>query len=181
MTRLPLDHQIPLSTIMVSICLTTWNHTAITKPKCTQLLHDCSTTPPTQELTSFPVWEEQHHLLKTTHTSRLRCLSSGLTVRTITLVWSAWLTAICHCLTLTSCHALRGNRQGQRSHRTGGTPGCHWVQSFSRKRKYYDARKPRDVMSGIQPWRTCTIADYKEKPQEERRAKWSVVLQCHAQ
>ena len=29
----------------------------------TQLHHDCSTTPPTQELTSFPVWAEQHHLL----------------------------------------------------------------------------------------------------------------------
>ena len=47
------------------------NHTAFTKPKCTQFHHDCSTTPPTQELTSFPVWAEQHHLLTTTPTSHL--------------------------------------------------------------------------------------------------------------
>ena len=61
------------------------DHTAFTKPKCTQFHHDCCTTPPTQELTLFPVWAEQHHLLTTTPTSHLRCLSSGPTVRTITL------------------------------------------------------------------------------------------------
>ena len=62
------------------------NHTASTKPKCTQLLHDRSTTLPTQELTSFPVRAEQQHLLTTIPTLHLRCLSSGPTVRTITLV-----------------------------------------------------------------------------------------------
>ena len=36
-----------------------------------QLLHGHSATPPTQELTSFPVWAEQHNLLTTTHTSHL--------------------------------------------------------------------------------------------------------------
>ena len=54
-----------------------------TSPKCT---YGCSATPPTQELTSFPIWAEQHHLLTATPTSHLRCLSSGPTVCTNTLV-----------------------------------------------------------------------------------------------
>ena len=59
------------------------NHTASTRPKCTQFLHGRSVTLPTQELTSFTVWVEQHHLLTTTPTSHLRCRS---TVHTIILV-----------------------------------------------------------------------------------------------
>ena len=36
------------------------------KAKCTQLHHNGSTTPLTQELTSFLLWAEQQHLLTTT-------------------------------------------------------------------------------------------------------------------
>ena len=56
------------------------NLTASTRPKRTQLLHGLSATLPTQELTSFSVWVEPHHLLTTTPTSHLHCPSSGPTV-----------------------------------------------------------------------------------------------------
>ena len=59
--------------------------TAPTTPKWAQL--DCHhSTSQHKQLTSLPAWVEQLHLLTTTPTSRLHCLSLSPTVNTIPLV-----------------------------------------------------------------------------------------------
>ena len=52
-------------------------HTAFSRPKHTQTLGGRSATPPTQELTSFPVWAGQQHVIATTSASNHRQLPSS--------------------------------------------------------------------------------------------------------
>ena len=56
----------------------------------------------------------------------------------------------------------------------------HANRPFAHRRKY--ARKLRDITSGVQSWRTFTIADYGEKPhgsKEERSAAPSSRIICY--
>ena len=94
------------------------NHRASSRPKHTQILHGRAAAPPTQELTSFPVWAEQLLPITTTSTLHHRCLPSGHTVPSITPVYTASLTDMPS--PLTSCHAHRSTWRGSKVTRNRG-------------------------------------------------------------
>ena len=101
-----------------------YNHTASTGSKDAQRLGSLSTTLPTQELTSIPVWVWQHHPTTVTPTSHLRSLSY--------LPHNA--SGVLCCSPLTPCHAHRSTRQGSKVTRDGIRPphSHHTVESHSR-------------------------------------------------
>ena len=82
-------------------------HTAPTRPKWAQLHCHHSTSQHKQQLISLPAWVEQLHLLTTTPTSRLHCLSSSRTVDTIP---PDLLAAMASPLTPPRCFRGRGTR-----------------------------------------------------------------------
>ena len=81
-------------------------HPASSRPKCTQLLQGLSAAPPTQELTSFPVWAEQYSVITTTSASNHRHVPSGRTGISTAPAYGASLTDMAS--PLTPRHAPRG-------------------------------------------------------------------------
>ena len=127
-------------------------HTASSRPKHTQTLGGRSATPPTQELTSFPVWAGQQHVIATTSASNHRQLPSSRTGPSIAPPYSASLTDMAS--PLTSCHAPKASSRGSKVTTASGTrPPIAEAKSQAPMSKHWPV-KPRPIGSN----KTCINA-----------------------